>query len=218
MEIVASGSMKYLSIKTICLEAGDGIQESSGQRELAVVLLSGNCSVSCGDRTWVLQGRQDVFSGGFPDVFLFPDNSTVLVKSDTQCRICFAYTESSPHSDIIEIGRDRMVRTSRGSASRLRYVQKLIPDDIDTNFILYEVFTPNGNWSSFPPHKHDDDTHGSESKLEEFYYYRFNPQKGFAFQWNFGGKICVDDINVVRNDDLIFVPDGYHTVCVFAWF
>jgi len=83
---------------------------------------------------------------------------------------------------------------------------------VDTQLIFFEVYSPGGNWSSYPPHKHDEELPPKESLLQEFYYYQFNPAKGFALQWNFSEDLSLNEAVMVRNHSLVAVPQGYHTV------
>jgi len=78
--------------------------------------------------------------------------------------------------------------------------------------MLYEVFIPQGNCSSYPPHKHDVDNPPVESMLEEVYYYRFNPEAGFGFHWASSEDLSLDEAYAVKDGDLMIVPDGYHVV------
>jgi 5-deoxy-glucuronate isomerase len=74
------------------------------------------------------------------------------------------------------------------------------------------VLTPAGHWSTYPPHKHDENRPGVERALEELYYYRFNPEQGFAFQGIYTKDRSIDASVRARNDDLVLVPRGYHVV------
>ncbi len=79
---------------------------------------------------------------------------------------------------------------------------------------MVEVFTPNGNWSSYPPHKHDVSNLPAEADLEEIYYYRIDPDDGFAFQRLHTADNRMDHAWVIRDGDLLLVPEGYHTFAV----
>ena len=77
---------------------------------------------------------------------------------------------------------------------------------------MVEVITPNGNWSSYPPHKHDLDNLPEESFLEETYYHRINPPQGFAFQRVYTDDGSLDETMTVHNHGVVMVPQGYHPV------
>jgi 5-deoxy-glucuronate isomerase len=78
--------------------------------------------------------------------------------------------------------------------------------------IVVEVFTPAGNWSSFPPHKHDVHNPPGEVDLEEIYYYRIERTEGFAIQKVYTPDRRIDETLTVRDGELVLVPEGYHPV------
>ena len=78
--------------------------------------------------------------------------------------------------------------------------------------LVVEVVTPGGNWSSYPPHKHDRDALPEESFLEETYYHRLNPPQGFAFQRVYTDDRSIDETMAVEDGDCVMVPRGYHPV------
>ncbi|MCZ6861860.1 MAG: 5-deoxy-glucuronate isomerase, partial [Alphaproteobacteria bacterium] len=80
------------------------------------------------------------------------------------------------------------------------------------SLLVVEVITPQGNWSSYPPHKHDTDALPEESLLEETYYHRLNPAQGFAFQRVYTDDRSLDETICVQDGDLVMVPRGYHPV------
>jgi 5-deoxy-glucuronate isomerase len=77
---------------------------------------------------------------------------------------------------------------------------------------VVEVVTPGGNWSSYPPHKHDRDDPPEESLLEETYYHRLRPAQGFAFQRVYSDDGSLDETMAVADGDVVLVPRGYHPV------
>jgi len=77
---------------------------------------------------------------------------------------------------------------------------------------VVEVITPGGNWSSYPPHKHDRENLPHESRLEETYYHRLNPSQGYAVQRVYTDDRSLDEVMVVQDRDVVLVPEGYHPV------
>jgi 5-deoxy-glucuronate isomerase len=78
------------------------------------------------------------------------------------------------------------------------------------------VVTPGGNWSSYPPHKHDTNDPPRERQLEELYYYRFRRPRGFAFQRVYTADRSLDEAITPMDGDAVLVPRGYHPVGVPA--
>jgi 5-deoxy-glucuronate isomerase len=93
-------------------------------------------------------------------------------------------------------------------------VRNILPDSDPRaeSLLVVEVITPQGNWSSYPPHKHDTDSLPGESLLEETYYHRLNPSQGFAFQRVYTDDRSLDEAICVQDGDVVMVPKGYHPV------
>ena len=101
----------------------------------------------------------------------------------------------------------------RGFGSLERTIRPILMADAAADSLLVcEVLTPAGNWSSYPPHKHDRDAMPEESLLEETYYHRISPPHGFAFQRVYTADGSLDESVTVRDRDIVLVPRGYHTV------
>jgi 5-deoxy-glucuronate isomerase len=100
----------------------------------------------------------------------------------------------------------------RGKGSNVRHVTNIMPEDDNSahSLLVVEVITPNGNTSSYPSHKHDQDDLPNESLLEETYYHRMNPPQGFAFQRVYTDDRSLDEAMAVENGDVTLVPKGYH--------
>lgn len=104
----------------------------------------------------------------------------------------------------------------RGQFSNKRTVHNILPDsDPSANSLLVvEVYTDSGNWSSYPPHKHDQDNLPEESFLEETYYHELDPGQGFVFQRVYTDDRSIDETMTVENENVVIVPAGYHPVGV----
>ncbi len=102
---------------------------------------------------------------------------------------------------------------TRGTGSNARHVRNVLPEDAEAESVLVvEVITPGGNWSSYPPHKHDRDALPDESYLEETYYHRLKPAQGFALQRVYTDDRSLDETLAVGDGDVVLVPKGYHPV------
>lgn len=83
-------------------------------------------------------------------------------------------------------------------------------DEYSERLTVYEIHTPSGNWSSFPPHRHD--TREGSSYHEETYYYRLKPADGFAIQRIYTRDTELDVAIPIGNGDLVLIHEGYHPV------
>jgi 5-deoxy-glucuronate isomerase len=105
----------------------------------------------------------------------------------------------------------------RGDGTTARIIHNILPPDFPAErLIVVEVWTPEGHWSSYPPHKHDEENLPRENKLEETYYYHINPPQGFALQRIYTHDGRRDVAVVCQDGDLVLVPDGYHPVSAAA--
>src|SRR3546814_17753970 len=104
-----------------------------------------------------------------------------------------------------------MSREVRGSGTNQRFVRNILPESEPADSLLVvEVITPGGNWSSYPPHKHDRAALPEESSLEETYYHRLNPRPGFAFQRVYTDAPRLDPTLAVEDGDFGMVPRGHN--------
>jgi 5-deoxy-glucuronate isomerase len=102
---------------------------------------------------------------------------------------------------------------TRGHGPLERYVHPILMDDQGAESLLVvEVLTPAGHWSSYPPHKHDHDDPPRQSRLEETYYHRIRPERGFGLQRVYAYDTALDETLTFRDRDCVLVPRGYHTV------
>ena len=103
----------------------------------------------------------------------------------------------------------------RGAGNAARQINHIIEPSFEADRLLVvEVFTPSGNWSSYPPHKHDVHNMPREADLEEIYYYRIDPPDGFGLQRLYTADGQTDVAYVIHDGDLLLVPEGYHVFAV----
>ena len=111
------------------------------------------------------------------------------------------------------IGSQNMPLETRGTGSNVRHVCNILPETEPADSLLVvEVITPAGNWSSYPPHKHDTDNLPEESYLEETYYHRVNPPQGFILHWVYDDSRELDETMAAEDRTVVLVPRGYHPV------
>jgi 5-deoxy-glucuronate isomerase len=179
----------------------------TGGDEIAIVPLSGGgCRVSAEGETWKLAGRANVFAG-MPWTLYLPRDTAYRVEGDAEVAICGARCERRL-APVLVRPEDVEVEV-RGAGNATRQINHLVkPEFPAERLLVVEVFTPSGNWSSYPPHKHDEDNPPGEVVLEETYYYRTD---GFAVQRLYSPRHGLDLTATVRDGDLVLVPYGYHT-------
>jgi 5-deoxy-glucuronate isomerase len=191
----------------------------TGESELAMVVLGGVCEVISDRGAWRDIGRRPNVFNGMPYTLYLPRQTRFTVVAcgdqvDIACGWCLAEEDHPPRlvtpADVqIEI---------RGGGNATRQINKMIPPGFDCcRIVVVEVFTPAGNWSSFPPHKHDQhilDGQGNilEADLEEIYFYKISRPEGFAYQRIYTPDRRLDELILVRDNQLVLSPEGYHPV------
>jgi 5-deoxy-glucuronate isomerase len=204
---------EYLSFASRKLRRGEVYDGELLGVELAIVVLGGMCSIRSSVGEWNgIGGRATVFDGLPYTLYLSP-GTTFSVNADTDCDLAFCYARAEEHHPARLITPDDVGIEIRGGGNATRQINSMLPPGFPSHRLLVvEVFTPAGNWSSFPPHKHDVHNPPSEVDLEEIYYYRLEKPEGFAVQKVYTADRRIDETLTVRDGDLVLVPEGYHPV------
>jgi 5-deoxy-glucuronate isomerase len=200
---------RYLSFRVLALEPGQTQQLNTGDSEIVVVPLSGEGSCTFGNETFDFS-RTSVFEE-IPDIFYLPPRSTVSLKAAKSIEVAIGGAPAEGRLPARRISKDEIKTSVRGDANVKRGVSTLADsDELTERLTVYEIHTPSGNWSSFPPHRHD--TRDSSSYHEETYYYRFRPENGFAIQRIYTRDTDLDVAIPVQHGDLVLIHEGYHPV------
>ncbi len=209
-----SAGWRYVGFAVHTLAQGQSLAKTLPDRETCIVVLSGTVAVTVGDQQFSEVGsRRSVFDDAAPDAVYVPagQNMEITAQSDAEIALCTAPSAGQQQARLIR-GEDMSVE-ERGSGSNRRIVRNVLPETEPADSLLIaEVITPAGNWSSYPPHKHDADNLPEESALEETYYHRLNPPQGFAFQRVYTDDRSLDESMAVHDGDCVLVPRGYHPV------
>lgn len=207
-----SAGWEHVGFRVHKLARGQRIEAATGNREHCLVLVSGRATVTCGEHRWEDIGeRMDVFEKISPYSVYLPDGVSYAVEATTDLELAVCSAPGFGNHEPRLIAPDRVKRSTRGSGTNTRHIQDILPETEPADSLLVvEVFTPPGNWSSYPPHKHDTDDLPNESKLEETYYHRLNPSQGFAFQRVYTDDRSLDESMAVDNGCCVLVPYGYH--------
>jgi 5-deoxy-glucuronate isomerase len=183
----------------------------TGASECCLVLLAGQCRVIFGDRAETLGPRASVFAG-YPHAIYLPPGTAFRVEADQHTELADGRAPVSRTTARLEA---RVVAPQdcgfeiRGGGNATRQIVDIIPPDFPADRLLVcEVFTPAGNWSSYPPHKHDVDRPPGEVKLEEIYYYRFDHPDAYGIQRLYDRR--ADRAVTVRHGDVMLIRSGYH--------
>jgi 5-deoxy-glucuronate isomerase len=214
----ASAGWEYTGIAGYRLHPGQRVARLADDRERLVLVLEGSAGVHVGDSDLgVLGSRASVFDGPPPPVVLVAPRTPVDLIAQTDALVVVASAPGGPVEVTRLIRPDDILVEARGSGQTARRIHHLLPPGAEAGrLIAFEVFTPGGNWSSYPPHKHDTENPPIEARLEELYFYRFAKPQGFAFQRIYTLDGSLDEAMTPRDGDVVLVPRGYHPVGVPA--
>ena len=212
-----SAGWAYVGFGMHDIPIGSALAVDGSDNEICLVLLSGAARIIAGDLdTGILPGRPSVFADTAPPAVYVPMGIgwKVEAASAVELAICRAPGITGKHPPRQIAAQDMPVET-RGSGSNTRHVRNILPQTAAADSLLVvEVVTPAGNWSSYPPHKHDTDNPPQESRLEETYYHRINPAQGYVLQRVYDDSRELDETMAVHDRSVVLVPRGYHPVGV----
>jgi 5-deoxy-glucuronate isomerase len=202
-----------------CIQPGHAWRSETGENELALVVLGGVCAVRSNRGDWSPLGRRpDVFHG-MPYSLYLPRRTSFEVEAlEEAAEVGYGWCATDQdHPPRLISPRDVRIEI-RGGGNATRQINHILPPGSHVHrLVVCEVFTPSGNWSSYPPHKHDRHTLNDqgelvEADLEEVYYYKIDRPEGFAYQRVYTGDGRLDELVMAKDDDLVLVPEGYHPV------
>lgn len=199
---------------------------ATGDYEMAIVPLSGSIRVESNRGQWSHIGtRENVFSG-LPYALYLPRQTSLTVYAESACEYAVALAPTDQDHEPRLITPDDITVEIRGGDHATRQINNIIPPGFPCHrLVVVEVYTPGGNWSSYPPHKHD--VHKTnptgdvlEADLEEVYFYKLDRPEGFAFQRIYTAPesplqragFPIDAVVLPRDNDVVLVPEGYHPV------
>jgi 5-deoxy-glucuronate isomerase len=209
-----SAAWDFAELAVYRLQAGQQVARSAAGSERLVLVLEGRAAVRAGEHDFGRVGsRQTVFDGPPPPVILVAPDQPVELTAATDALVAIASAPGGPVSRTALMRPDEILIETRGSGQTERRVHHLLPPEAEAGrLIAFEVFTPGGNWSSYPPHKHDTEDPPTEARLEEIYFYRFAKPDGFALQRVYTPSRDLDESVAPGDCDVVLVPAGYHPV------
>jgi 5-deoxy-glucuronate isomerase len=208
------------------LAAGRAWSFQTGANELALVMLGGAVDVDSNRGHWPGVGRRASVFTGLPHALYLPPATTFTITAQTNCEFAVAWVASdTPHQPRLITPADVAIEI-RGGDHATRQINKMLPPGFPCQrLVVVEVYTPAGNWSSYPPHKHDVHTVDAagnliQADLDEVYYYKIDRPEGYALQRVYTDAdsplhkagFAIDAAVIARNDDVVLIPEGYHPV------
>ena len=216
-----SAGWRYAGFALYRLVPGEAAALRLDGREAILVLVEGRAEVEAGDtrfgeigaRMHVFEGDPTRASGGVPPHALYvPPGVEWTVRATSDCTLAVCSAPSPGGRAPALIGPEGIATLTRGRGANTRHINPIAMEerDVADALLVTEVFTPAGNWSSYPPHRHDEDDFPRMTYLEETYYHRLDPAQGFGFQRVFTDDGSLDATMTVHDGDVVLVPRGHH--------
>lgn len=199
---------KELTTWRLCLSPGGSLTFEGRDEETVLVLQQGRGVITVGDARFQVS-RASVFTERATALYL-PPGATLHVDATSALEAILFSTPAPAGAPAVLAGPDDVVVNPRGRLNYTREVHDIFVRDPHVRRLMVgETFNPPGNWSSYPPHKHDG--RDGEPKLEEVYYFRIDPEQGFGHQvlYTSDGESVTHQ---VKDGDAVLLPYGYHPV------
>ncbi len=208
----ASAGWDWITVTVHRLTAGQVVSRAADDQERLVLVLEGHATVMAGEQALGRIGsRTSVFDGPAAPVVLVAPGDAVELVAGSDALVVVAAAPGGPVRVTRYVAPEDVLVEARGEGNTARRIHHLMDPQMEAGrLIAFEVFTPGGNWSSYPPHKHDTENPPVEARLEEYYFYRFAKSQGFGFQRVYTADRALDESMAVGDCDVVLVPEGYH--------
>ena len=208
-----SAGWTYVGFESYDLKNGARLALDGQAMEVCIVMLGGKARVRTRDFDSGPVGERAHVFEGLPWSVYLPAQVSYEIEALSDCEIAICLAPGADKYPARVIPPSEVEALTRGVGSNMRYVRNILSETaLAESLLVVEVITPGGNWSSYPPHKHDRDALPDESYLEETYYHRLSPPQGFALQRIYTDDRSLDETFAVADRDVVLVPRGYHPV------
>jgi len=215
----ADAGWDLLNMEVRRLHSGQQWDHHTDECESLLVILGGSCSVRSNRGTWTDVGKRPNVFAGMPYALYLPRKTEFSVTaSSANLEVAHAWVATNEDHPAALVTPDNSTIEVRGGRNATRQINSIVPPGFDCHrLVACEVYTPGGNWSSYPPHKHDTVRHDAtntliEADLEEFYYYKMAKPEGYALQRIYTDDRSIDAAVIAHDNDIVLVPEGYHPV------
>ncbi|MBK8137395.1 MAG: 5-deoxy-glucuronate isomerase [Chloroflexi bacterium] len=216
MNTLPFNACSLLDFSLLKLAVGETYEAVTPGREILAVLLSGKATFEINDSRFAdVGGRANVFSGKPHSVYI-PADASFIIRATTAVEIALPSAPSDLEIAPYMIAPSQVADGVWGAANFTRNFHQILtlasqPDLPARRLIVGETYTPSGNWSTYPPHKHQEDDLPRQAYQEEMYYFKVNPKDGFGIchTYNDDGE---DENFTIRDNSIHMLPKGYHTV------
>jgi 5-deoxy-glucuronate isomerase len=211
--LVKPGEMEYIELDIFKGEKGDSYSFNSKDYEIGLIILTGKLNVTVDDIKYDnLGARRNVFDGNAYALYI-PNNKEVKLEALENVEVAICKTRVKTDEEVKLIKPEDVIIRDVGVHNWRRDVKDIIDRRIKAKRLLIgETINPPGNWSSYPPHKHDTNNYPEEVKMEEVYFYKINPPNGFGLQRVYTPERDIDNVYLIEDNSLLLINRGYHPV------
>jgi 5-deoxy-glucuronate isomerase len=209
----------YLSFEARTMAQAETWRHHTGAHEMAIVLLGGNFKVESDKGAWETRnGRADVFSGVAHTLYLPRNTDFTLTAQSQEVDLAYGWCRAEKDFEPKFVTPEETPVVIFGGDNATRQFNDLVPPGFGCNsLVVREVYTPSGNWSSFPAHKHDERILAADGTVlepiqEETYFYKFQKPAGYAIQQVYTKDRSLDEMVRPRHNDVVLIPKGFHPV------
>lgn len=214
-----SAGWEYVGFEMYHLKEGENLHFNTEDTEVCFVLVAGKATVEADGQTFAHIGNRSTPFERIPPYSVYvPHGKIATVTAETYLELAVCRAPSPTGTLPVRLITPEQVGVEqRGFGNNKRLVHNILPETETADALLVvEVFTDEGNTSSFPSHKHDQKDNPNETYLEETYYHRFEPSQGFCLQRVYTDDRTLDECMAVYDGDVVQVPRGYHPVATIA--
>jgi len=207
---------ELLGFDLLALPASEQFASQTGAREVLAVILGGKATFEVADERFEkVGGRPNVFAGK-PHAVYLPAGAEYRITAEGPVEIGMTSAPSDLAVAPYVIAPGQVTNGVWGAANFKRYFHQILtlaaqPDLPARRLIVGETFTPSGNWSTYPPHRHEVDDLPREAFMEEMYFFKVSPTDGFGICRYYNDQ-GVEENFTVRDNTILMAPLGYHTV------
>ena len=208
-----TANWSYVGFGLYKLNTGERVSENTQSNEAILVLVEGKAKFQVGGQNFGEMGeRMTVFEKTPPHAIYVPGQTDWSASATSDCILAVCVAPDTCAYPITQLGPQGIETSKRGKGANTRYINNIAMEerDVASSLLVTEVFTPPGNWSSYPSHRHDVDDYPKITYLEETYYHRLNPAQGFGFQRVYTENGDLDESMAVKDGDVVLVPKGHH--------
>ena len=206
---------RYVGFDIIKLETSQSYNDATHDTEHLVVVITGRAqiTVSGESKVYNVGKRSTIWEREKAESLYIPPGRSWEIKATqpVEVGVCVAPASKGAYP-VRHITGSNQPLEARGKGTNTRYVNAIMMEESQwaESLLVTEVWTPQGNWSSYPAHKHDKDNYPHETYLEETYYHRINPSDGYGFQRVYNDDLSLNETMAVYDGDVVLVPEGYH--------